>query len=147
LYILDTKKEKNKMFKLAAVFLAVSAFCVIFNLIYSKYGHGVHSNYMTFMFAYPLMLGAFAYLLVGAMPKARLPGRFVINTYNSGIATLTAGSMLRGIFDIAGTSSPYQLFFMIVGAMMVFIGAVCYVTGWLQGCESALRDQAPPGRK
>jgi len=114
------------MFKTALVFLAVSLFCVIFSFIYARYSHGVHSDYMTYMFAYPLIGGTIVYLLIGLLSKARIPGRFVINVYNSGIATLTMGSLLRGILDIAGTSSRYQSVFMIVGALMVFVGAACY---------------------
>ncbi|MCX5999452.1 MAG: hypothetical protein NTU41_07625 [Chloroflexi bacterium] len=67
------------------------------------------------------------YLMIGAISKARMPGRFVTNVYSSGIATLTVGSLLRGIFDIAGTSSPYQPVFVVAGVLMVLVGAVCYV--------------------
>ena len=116
------------MLKTAIVFLAVSLFCIIFSLIYASQSHSVHSNYMTFMFLYPLVGGTIIYLMIGAISKARLPERFVVNIYNSGIAALTVGSMLRGILDIAGTSSPYQPTFVIVGMLMVFVGAVCYVT-------------------
>jgi hypothetical protein len=114
------------MRKTAAIFLAASLFCVIVNLIYGRYGHGVHSDHMTFMFGYPLLGGAAVYLLIGALPKAWLPGRFAINAYNSGIATLTVGSALRGVFDIAGTSSPYQLVFTIAGIAMISLGVLGY---------------------
>jgi len=115
------------MFKIALIFLAVSLFCIVFNFIYAKYSHDVNSNYMTFMFAYPLIGGTMVYLLIGAISKARMPGRFVVNVYNSGIAALTVGSMLKGIFDIAGTSSPYQPVFGVAGILMILLGVVGYV--------------------
>ena len=34
-----------------------SILCIIINFIYSLFGHGVHSNYMTYMFIIPLFLG------------------------------------------------------------------------------------------
>jgi|WetSurMetagenome_2_1015567.scaffolds.fasta_scaffold108478_2 hypothetical protein len=114
------------MFKTALVFLAVSLFCIIFSLVYAGYSHGVHSGYMTFMFAYPLIGGTVVYLLIGVVSRLRMPGRFVINTYNSGIAALTVGSLLRGIFSIAGTSSPYQPILVVAGVVMVLVGAACY---------------------
>jgi hypothetical protein len=114
------------MRKTSAIFLAISLFCVIFSLIYGKYGHGVHSDYITYMFGYPLFGGTVVYLLIGALPKAWMPGRFAINIFNSGIATLTVGSALKGVFEIAGTSSPYQPVFMIAGIAMVSLGVLCY---------------------
>ena len=119
------------MRKTSAIFLAISLFCVFFNWIYGIYGHGVHSDYMTFMFGYPLLGGTAVYLIIGALPKAWLPGRFAVNAYNSGIATLTVGSALSGVFDIAGTSSPYQLIFIIAGIAMVSLGALCYFVAGL----------------
>jgi peptidoglycan/LPS O-acetylase OafA/YrhL len=116
--------------KAAFIFLAIALLCAIINWIYGRYSHGVHSDYMTFMFAYPLLGGAAVYLLIGTLSKARLPGRFAINIYNSGIATLTVGSALSGVFAIAGTSSPYQPVFMIAGIAMVSLGVLCYfITG------------------
>jgi hypothetical protein len=120
------------MFKTALVFLAVSLFCVIFSLVYARYSHGVHSDYMTFMFVYPLIGGTVVYLLIGAVSGLRIPGRFGINAYNSGIAALTVGSLLRGIFDIAGTSSPYQPVMVVAGVVMVLIGAAWYLVAQLK---------------
>ena len=125
--ISDIKIARDRAFKTALVFLAVSLFCLAFSSVYGRYSHGVRSACMTFMFAYPLIGGALVYLIIGAIPKARSPGRFAENVYNSGIAALTAGSLLRGILDIAGTSSPYQPVFMLAGALMVFTGAACYL--------------------
>ena len=115
------------MFKTALVFLVVSLFCILLNYVYSRYSHGVYSNYMTYMFAYPLIGGVVVNLLAGTILKTRVPGRFAINIYNSGIATLTVGSMLRGIFDIAGTSSPYQPVFVVMGWLMLLAGVVYYI--------------------
>jgi hypothetical protein len=123
---LDTSNGKVKMYRTAAVFLVISLICVIVNWIYGRYGHGVHSDYMTFVFVYPLLGGTAVYGLAGALPKAWLPGRLAINIYNSGIATLAVGSMLRGVFDIAGTSSPYQPVFLILGIAMISIGLLSY---------------------
>jgi hypothetical protein len=128
----DTNNGKAKTRETSVIFLAISLLCIIINWIYGRYSHGVHSNYMTFMFGYPLLGGAAVYLFIGALSKAWLPGRSTINIYNSGIATLTVGSALSGVFDIAGTSSPYQLVFMIAGIAMVSLGVLCYLVAGLK---------------
>jgi hypothetical protein len=117
---------KVKMRKTAIVFLATSLFCIFFNWIYGRYSHGVHSDHMTFMFVYPLLGGTVAYLIIGALPKVRMPGRLAKNLYNSGIATLTVGSAVQGVLDIAGTSSPYRPVFTIAGIAMLFLGLLGY---------------------
>ena len=34
------------------------------------------------------------------------------------------GNVLKGIFDIAGTSSPYVVFYWIVGGMLILIDTI-----------------------
>ena len=50
--------------------------------------------------------------------------RLAFNLYSSGVATLTAGAMLNGILEIAGTASAYQSLFMAAGWIFVFIGFI-----------------------
>lgn len=47
--------------------------------------------------------------------------RFFYNIYNSGIAILTLGSLLRGVMEIAGTSSFYLIFYTLIGWLSVII--------------------------
>lgn len=116
--------------KTAMVYLAVSVFCVIFDKVYAIFGHGVKGASMTLMFLYPL-LGGFAVFLSSwiFIPHSdEVSGyRFFYNSYNSGIAALTVGSMLNGIFEIAGTSSPYTVAFFILGWTFSAFGALEYL--------------------
>jgi hypothetical protein len=114
----------------------VSLFCVVFSLVYGVYSHGVHSNYMTLMFTYPFIGGTLPCLFIAFISKAKTPGRFVVNIYNSGIAALTVGSMLKGIFDIAGTSSRYQPLFVIVGAVLATTATCCYLLAQFKNVPS-----------
>ena len=118
------KARRGNALKTMFVYLDVSAFCFVFNMIYSLYGHGVHSASMSLMFLYPLLGGVLVFLLLwifcpptGGIPRYRL----FYNLYHSGIAALVLGSALQGVFEIAGTSSPYTVFFLIAG--WVFAGA------------------------
>mgnify|MGYP001248372193 CR=1 FL=1 len=116
--------------KTLLVYLAVSAFCVFFSTVYSHFGHGVRSASMSLLFLYPLLGGAFAYLLVWLFcpaPERIRHSRVHFNLYNAGIATLAVGSTLRGVFDIAGTSSPYTVLYFAAGWLFAGIGALGFI--------------------
>jgi hypothetical protein len=108
-------------------FLILSCVSVAIDRVYGIFGHGVTSPAMIWMFLYPLLGGAVIYTLLYklrpelfALPKFR---RFY-NLYNSGIAALTIGSFLLGIFQIAGTSSPFTIIFFIIGVLMIVVGVL-----------------------
>jgi hypothetical protein len=107
-------------------YLAVAALCVIVDNIYALYGHGVRSSAMDFMFLYPLLGGFIIKFLSLHVHGDDSQGwkRIGVNLYNSGIAALTCGSLLRGIVEIAGTDSVYINYFFVAGGIMVFCGIV-----------------------
>jgi hypothetical protein len=116
--------------KTALVFLAVSLFCIIFDKIYALFGHGVASAFMSLMFLYPLLGGALPFFLLWLfVPRAENVRhyRLLYNCYNSGIAALTVGSTLRGVFEIAGTSSPYSIVFTVCGWTLCSIGLLLFL--------------------
>jgi hypothetical protein len=127
LYTSDTsiKAPKKHIRKTVGVFAGISALAAAVNFIYGIFGHGVHSGYMTWMFLYPLLGGALLYSLIciAAPGIIRLPQyRIFYNLYNSGIATLTLGSFLKGILFIAGTDSAYTAYFDAAGWAMAAAG-------------------------
>ncbi len=104
---------------LASLVFAMAA--VAIDRIYALFGHGVSSAFMTWVFLYPLLGGALVYLLIAVSARLVIgaPGyRLFCNIYNSGIATLAAGSLLRGILEIAGTGSPYTALFFAAGGLL-----------------------------
>ena len=112
------KSEKWKSTKIVSVYLSVSILCIAVNKIYATFGHGVSSDTMTWMFVYPLVGGLLFFLLRGSMifRSRRSSGyRGFLNIYNTGIAMLTVGSFLKGIMDIAGTSSKYVMIYYLIG--------------------------------
>lgn len=119
------KRLKNK--KTVFVYLMVSLFAIAANAVYSLFGHGEKSGYMTWMFLYPLLGGAVFYLILGLLlPDIKhLEGcRVFYNLYNSGIAVLTTGSFLKGILVIAGTNSPYVPVYYAAGVLFLLSGLV-----------------------
>lgn len=128
-------KEKNRSrqskqrFIQSGWLMAAAVFCIIVDQIYALFGHGVRSAAMSLMFLYPLVASVFYFIREYKIPFGyRQPyRRLADNLLNSGIATLTAGSCLTGILEIAGSTSAYVPAFMIVGAAMTIAGLICHI--------------------
>jgi|SRR5574344_2975130 uncharacterized membrane protein YtjA (UPF0391 family) len=103
--MLDTKKTIIK-------YLSASLFCIIVNFIYAKFSHNVSSNYMTFMFLIPL-IG----LLLSFISQKITYHNFLA----SSILTLTLTSFLKGIVEIAGTSTLYINFLFYISLILLII--------------------------
>lgn len=107
----------------AACRYAIAALgCVLFAFIYAQFSHGVYSPFMTFMFAIPLVGGAIPALCLHVAHAIALPRR-TRQAWGLAIATLTVASCLRGIFEIAGTASPYLIAY-VAAALLLFIVAL-----------------------
>lgn len=131
--------------KTVIVYLALSATAIAVDNIYALFGHGVRSSSMSFMFLYPLLGGALLYFLLGAI----IPGitsirlyRLGYNLYNSGIATLTAGSFFKGILDIAGTASEYTGIFTLVGLVFTLTGLIILIAAAIRAKKKSLPQTA-----
>ena len=104
--------------------------CLLFFLIYDQFSHNVRSNYMTYLFLWPLILGAVPYGILTFITRRtnsiKLPGNESRLFYNLGLEAVTMSSLLRGIFEIAGTASIYQTFLMYGGIVFLIIGIMFY---------------------
>lgn len=125
LFISENKRNKRDGRNLA-IYVGVTIFCLVFYLIYNQFSHGVHSPFMTFLFAWPLVLGVLPSLMRVLFHFGHKGGFCSVNLYHSGVAALTVSSLLRGILDIAGSSSDYQGYLMLAGTIMLATGIVLY---------------------
>ena len=124
LSILDIKKINFSIKKIILSYIAITILAIVFDRIYALFSHDVSSIYMNFMFLYPLLCGAIYYLILGlSLSKFKYKKfRFAFNIYNSGISIITVGSLLHGILEIAGTSSPYISWYSIVDLIFILSG-------------------------
>jgi hypothetical protein len=104
-------------------------FCIAFAYIYSLFSHGVSSPFMSYAFVFSLVLGVGGFAVVG---RLHLKNRTAFNLYNAGIATLTVGSILKGIIDIAGADTIYPVWYFGVGTALVASGGLIYLYQWIQ---------------
>ena len=129
LSILDINKRNNEkqLRKTIWAYLILSVVAVVVDKIYGIFGHGVHSAAMTWMFLYPLLGGALFYFIIQRLIKhiTKFAGYWVfLNIHNSGIATLTLASLLKGIFEIADTNSPYLVYYYMTGGVFIAAGLI-----------------------
>lgn len=97
-------------------YIIASICCIVINLVYSIFSHGIYSNYMTYMFVIPLILGIISILINRNNNKEGNDLAFC------SILTLIMGVFLKGVFEIAGTSSPYQVIYFIIGCLLYLFG-------------------------
>ena len=106
---------KARRYLIAALMLAAAG------ALYELFSHGVYSNYMIYAFAYPLVMGCLPYLADsrGIIKKAGPVGETLLL---ASIATLSIGSVIKGVLEIYGTTSFLTAVYPILGAIL-FIGA------------------------
>ncbi len=94
-------------------YLAIAAFLFIFSRIYESLSYGEVSVFMHYMFCATLVGGI---LLLGLLQVKPNLSRITYNLWNSGIATITAGCLLRGIINLSGRSTTLDQPYWYVGA-------------------------------
>ncbi|SCN24182.1 hypothetical protein N3C_1695 [Clostridium sp. N3C] len=129
MFILAINKSNNKeTFKKAVrIYLILSAVAIVIDKVYGAFSHGVDSAAMTWMFLYPLLGGALFYFIIDKLIPhiTKFAGcRVFMNLYNSGIATFTVGSFLKGIFEIAGTNSSHLKYYYMTGGAFIVAGLI-----------------------
>lgn len=112
MYTSDTKKEP-------LTWLGITIFTAVFAAVYEHFSFGVYSKAMIFMFLFPLVMGFIPSLLLAINRWGSLP-----RLWNDGVLTLTAGSLLTGVFEIYGSDSPYTPWFFYGGMVLLFLGVL-----------------------
>jgi hypothetical protein len=103
------------------IYVFITLFCIGLNYVYSLFSHGVSSPFMSYAFVYSLVLGVLGFTVFG---RLNLGNRTAFNLYNAGIATLTVGSILQGIIDIAGADTTHPVWYFVVGTVLVAVGGL-----------------------
>ncbi|MGI5888484.1 MAG: hypothetical protein ACOX6J_03795 [Oscillospiraceae bacterium] len=112
------KEARSFGTRTAVKYLAVSVFCFIFSTVYGLFSHGVSSDWMSKAFLIPLGAAAM-YFIVNTVFAAPEPGDLARCLIGSGVASCTMSCILKGVFEIAGNSSPYQVWMRYAGIAML----------------------------
>ena len=115
-------------------YLAASIVIAIAAAVYGLFGHGVYSYFMTYAFMIPLLAGALPHLAAAMKSadskqngKESAPDEPSVWAKLSEakeaqlalVATLTAGSLLKGVLDIYGTTNRLLIIYPVAAAIIM----------------------------
>lgn len=122
LSISDTKKSIISYF-------IVTIFLILLNYIYSIFSHNVSSNYMTYMFIYPLVTGILVSIFILINKNISKLKSFYIgkSILNYGIAIMVFRSFMKGVFEIAGTDSNYLTYYSYMGLILILVSSILLI--------------------
>ena len=115
-------------------YTATALFVLLFGIVYTHFGYGVTSAYMSYAFL-PSTLVAILHLICGLFPNSKAPARYTAMTLAFFVASLTVYMLVKGIFEIAGAYSHYDVMLLYTA---VFFGGVsfgCYLSQYLSKNE------------
>jgi hypothetical protein len=116
---------KRKSFTRTTVtYVAIALFCGLFSAVYLHFSYGQSSPFLVWLFVPPLFLGALPAFLAGKYAK-KLPLMAARRIWNSAVATLTTGFLVRAVINISGRYTDYDgLYWVLAGAL--FFAAVLW---------------------
>lgn len=126
MFISDIEKNAKHASKTAFIYLLISLFLVLFGAVYEWFSHGVYSYHMLYAFVFPLAGGTLPFSILSLTGAKPYPGKHPRNLYHSGIATMTVGSVVRGVLDIYGTTNALSGFYWPIGFCLAAAGIVIY---------------------
>ncbi|MBR1986640.1 MAG: hypothetical protein IKA24_07165 [Mogibacterium sp.] len=112
-------------------YFAASMVIAVAAAVYGLFSHGVYSYYTTYAFMIPLLAGALPHLLTalkGSDQKTMLTGLNDIQL--AFVATLTAGSLLKGVLDIYGTTNRLLIAYPVLAALILAIVIAAKIRNW-----------------
>ncbi|HFU4501305.1 TPA: hypothetical protein ACGPA6_001607 [Streptococcus suis] len=116
-----TNQTAGRTARTFITYLATTAFLFIFSRIYESLSYGEVSVFMHYMFCVTLVGGG---LLLGLLTIKPNLSRLTFNLWNSGVATITAGFLLRGIINLSGRSTTLDQPYWFVGAGFLILALI-----------------------
>lgn len=120
LCILDTKTIR----KTIKIYIVVTVISIIFSYIYEMFSYGEYSNYMRFLFVVPI-IGEITYEIIYFL-KINIT-RATYNLFNSGIAILMSGMLIKGIINISGRYTNYDIIYWILGTIFILSAIIIQI--------------------
>ncbi len=97
-----TNLGKKRFKKTVISYTLITIFFFAFSRIYEAFSFGETSVHMHYLFAVPLVGGIILAILLKVLPYF---SRISLNLWNSAVATITAGTLFRGIVNLSGRST------------------------------------------
>lgn len=110
--------------------------------LYEMFSHGVYSNFMVYAFMVPLLGGALPNFLMvrrslrGNKKRAAYghsstsgtsPAHAASTLQLAAVVTLTAGSIIKGVLDIYGTTNRLVIVYPVIGLVLTISSITAYL--------------------
>jgi peptidoglycan/LPS O-acetylase OafA/YrhL len=117
---LYTSDIDRRLYSTGVKYLIAAAAAAAAGAVYELFSHGVYSYYMIYAFMVPLVGGAIPCLVTAAKAGKKRRPRDAEATISAklqlaAVATLTAGSFMRGVLEIYGTTNKLTVIYAAAG--------------------------------
>ena len=126
--VTEPNDKKRAAGRQTIIYVCFALFCGLFSATYEHFSHQIYSNYMIWLFAFPLLLGALPYTLIGLLKRLPLPAQHTADVWDCGITTLAVGSCVTGALEIYGTTSSYTAAYWPIGTSLLAAGLILYIS-------------------
>ena len=133
LYTSDTEYKNRTgsadLLRSGTAYLIASVLVAAAGWMYELFSHGVYSNYMIYAFMVPLVCGALPDILAatrGCRSKKR-SGSSASGLRLAAVVTLTAGSLIKGVLDIFGTTNRLLVVYPIIGLALAIAALIAFI--------------------
>ena len=112
-----TNPIKQRLKKTILWYILISAFFFVGSRIYEHFSFGETSAFMHYLFFGGALLVALQLMVKGF-------SRLSLNLWNSGVATLTAGALYRGIVNLSGRSTTMDQPYYYIGVAFLALALI-----------------------
>ena len=138
----ESRKGAADPLRSGTAYLIASILVATAGWLYELFSHGVYSNYMIYAFMVPLACGALPDILSaarGSRSKKRSGcARTAHATHDAApcaaralrlaaVVTLTAGSLIKGVLDIYGTTNRLLVIYPVIGLALAIAALAAYI--------------------
>lgn len=127
LFTLQRNGKARGLKKTAWAYGILAVFCGVFSIVYLQFSHGESSPFLTWLFAPALVLGMLPAILLSGVKPIQRPNIRARRLWNSAIATLSAGMLVRAIINISGRYTEYDMIYWILAGLLFFAAAAVYI--------------------
>lgn len=127
MYTLQRKSNSVVWKKTAWVYGALAAFSGVFAFVYLQFSHGESSPFLVLLFAPALLLGLVPALLMRRIKPIKRPGTYARRVWNTAVATLSCGMLVRAIINISGRYTEYDTIYWILSGVLFAAAIALFV--------------------
>lgn len=113
--------------KTAWAYGILAAFSGILAILYLQFSHGESSPFLVWLFAPALLLGMLPALLMSRARAIKRPGVSVRRIWNTAVATLSCGMLVRAIINISGRYTEYDMIYWILSGVLFITAFALFI--------------------